>query len=237
MYGVDEVELESLPESLAHVLQGREFERQLQFHTRTPGIQGRPAVFHGHADDDAIHKEAMLRFFRNVDKEVRDFLGPESPPLILAGVDYYFPLYREASRYPRLLDRGIPGSADQIRPDELHRDAWSIARPIFDQARESAIERYRALAGSGRTAKTIEEVLRAAHSGRINTLFIDQREHVWGTYDAARDRLTRETEATANNEDLLDLAAVQTLLSSGTVHLLDKASMPYPGSMAAILRF
>jgi len=235
--GVDEVELESLPESLMEILRNRESERQLQFHTRTPGIQGRPAIFHGHGDEAGTEKEAISRFFREIDKGVRDFFGPGAPPLILAGVDYYFPLYREVSKYAGLVEQGIPGSVDQIRPEELHREAWRVARPIINQARESAIGRYRDLSGTDRTAKTIEQILPAAHAGRIETLFVDKGYHVWGTYDSAHQKVNHEAEATADNEDLLDLAAVQTLLNAGTVYMLDETQMPDDEAIAAVWRY
>jgi len=235
--GLHEVELDSVPESLAEVMKNRESERQLQFHTRTPGIQGRPAEFHGHGDEAGLQKETMLQFFREVDKGVSEFLGTTQSPLVLAGVEYYFPLFREVSKYPRLLDEGISGSAEQMRPEKLHHEAWRLARPIINQTRDAEIQNYGNLSGTGKTAATLDRILPAAHHGRIQTLFLDEDQHVWGSYDVAREEVMPEREATADNEDLLDLAAVQTVLTSGTVYLLDQARMPERATVAAVLRY
>ena len=47
-------------------------------------------------------------------------------PLVLAGVDYLFPIYREANTYPHLLDKGITGSPEELTIKDLHRQSLSL---------------------------------------------------------------------------------------------------------------
>ena len=107
--GMRRVGLEGLPRSLADALGHEEPLRQLQFHTRSP--QGRgglaAAVFHGQGvgTDDA--KDRILRYFRMIDAGIQDLPAQERVPLVLAGVEYLFPIYRKANSYPFLMDEGI----------------------------------------------------------------------------------------------------------------------------------
>jgi hypothetical protein len=234
---IDELELESLPASLAGALRFDDAEKQLQFHTRTSGIAGRPAVFHGHGLDGSEDKDAVLRYFREVDKGLRDFLNASSSPLVLAGVDYYFPLYREANSYPHLVDEGITGSPDLADPRELHSQAWRIVEPMFRESREKALSRYQDLKGTGRTADDIKEIVPAGFYGRVDTLFLSQGAQLWGVSDPASGVIEIHKEQTARNEDLLDLAAVQTLLNGGATFLLGPEEMPDGKDAAAILRY
>jgi hypothetical protein len=234
---VHELELESLPENIAETLRFDDAEKQLQFHTRTSGIAGRPAVFHGHGLDGSEDKDAVLRYFREVDKGLRTFLNNSSNPLVLAGVEYYFPLYREANTYPNLVDDGITGSPDLTSPDDLHQQAWGIVEPLFTESRKKALSRYHDLKGTGRTRNEVGAIVPAAYHGRVDTLFVRQGGQLWGSYKRDEDRVQVDKEQTSENEDLLDLAAVQTLLNSGATYILAQDQMPDGAEAAAILRY
>jgi hypothetical protein len=157
--------------------------------------------------------------------------------LVLAGVDYYFPLYREANSYPHLVDEGITGSPDLADPRELHSQAWRIVEPMFRESREKALSRYQDLKGTGRTADDIKEIVPAGFYGRVDTLFLSQGAQLWGVSDPASGVIEIHKEQTARNEDLLDLAAVQTLLNGGATFLLGPEEMPDGKDAAAILRY
>lgn len=235
---VDEVDLEDVPDGLAGALKLDDGERQLQFHTRTPSSGGRrPAIFHGHgAEDDA--KDRILRYFRQIDAGLRDVLSQETAPLVLAGVEYLFPIYREANTYAHLLGEGVAGNPEELRPEELHRRAWPVVEPHFRAERESSSSRYRQLAGTGRTAADPLQIVEAAIHGRVEVLFVAAGEHVWGTIDpeTAEVRM-REGEPEAGDEDLLDLSAIHTFLNGGAVYAPAADDLPEIPPAAAILRY
>lgn len=85
-----------MPESLADILRRDDAEKQLQFHTGTSGGGGggRPAIFHSHGSEEDL-KEDILRYFRQIDRGVEELLKGQRAPLVLAGVDYLLPIYRE----------------------------------------------------------------------------------------------------------------------------------------------
>lgn len=56
-------------------------------------------VYHGFNPTD-VEQDRFVRWFRKVDEEMIGFLAGEQSPLVLAGVEYYFPLYTSAIFVP-----------------------------------------------------------------------------------------------------------------------------------------
>lgn len=229
-----EIDLEGLPPSLAEALKYDDPQKQLQYHTSGPG---RAAMFHGHGAGIDEHKDNLLRFFRHVDAGIENLLRGQRAPLVLAGVEYFFPIYREASRYPHILEDGIAGNPERLSDEILHRRAWSLVEPRFARVQEEAAARYRQLAGTGKTSTDVARVVPAAHHGRVEVLFTARDAQQWGSYDSNADRVHLLPEAAADGQDLLDLAVVQALGRGAAVHVVDPPRMPEPAPVAAIFRY
>jgi hypothetical protein len=242
---VRELELADVPTSLAEALRWDERENQVRWHTvggPTTGGQRRPAIFHGQggAADDANVKEDILRFFQKVDEGLENYLKGERIPLVLAGVEYLHPIYREANHYPYLADKGITGNADDTRAEELHARAWEIVSPRFRQAQEDAAALYRQQAGmGGRASQDLAEVVPAAYYGRAGTLFVREGARRWGLFDPQTGQVTfhDSDQPTPDDTDLLDFAAAYTYLNNGEVYVVRKAEMPADSDCAAVLRY
>jgi hypothetical protein len=236
---VREIELQDVPESLAEALRYDDPERSVQFHTQTRTIRdGRRAMFHGHGVVTDEDKNNLLRYFHKVDQGVQDLLSDERAPLLLAGVDYLLPIYREANTYPHLLDAGITGNPEELRPEELHGQAWKVIQPHFEEAQHEAVTLYEELAAnSERTSRDIQEIVSAAHYARIDTLFVAVGLHRWGTFNADNNTIEVHGEAQPGDEDLLDAAAVHTLLNDGTIYAVQPEAVPDGAPAAAIFRF
>lgn len=235
-----EIELEDMPTSLAEALRFDEPHSQQQFHTATdssvaPG--SRPAVYHGHGVGTDDEKEEILRYFHHLDKGLADILQDDRIPLVLAGVEYLFPLYREANTYGSLFEEGLSGNPENLGPDELHRQAWEILEPYFRQSQEEALAQYHHLSDTGQSSQNLWEIIPAAHYGRVDTLFVAKGQQQWGSFDPDNDSLVLGAEAKFGKEDLLDSAAVQTLLNGGTVYTLEPEAMPHGAQLAAIFRY
>jgi hypothetical protein len=237
-FTVAEVDLKQVPRTLADALQFDDPERQLQWHTRAAERGGeRAAMFHGHGVGVDDQKDRILRYFRRIDAGLQEFLRNERAPLILAGVEYYFPIYREANTYAHLMEGGIRGNPELERPDELHARAWELVGPVFEQDQENALQRYQQLAGTGRTTDDLALLLPAARDGRVDTLLLSRDVHQWGSFDAESGDVHLRDEPSAGNDDLLDLAATYTLTNSGTVYVLDADKMPGGNPTVAVFRY
>jgi hypothetical protein len=237
-HGLREMDLGGTPRSRAEALKYDDPQRQLQFHTRAPGAGGeRAAMFHGQGvgKDDA--KDGILRFFQQLDQGLHALMREESAPLLLAGVDYLFPIYRQANSYPRLVEQGIAGNPENLKVGELHERAWQIIEPHFLSSQKDAMAGYKRLAGSGRVSRDIKEIIEAACSGKIETLFVAVGVQRWGVTDQDGPAVQLHDQPEPGDEDLLDLAAVRTYANKGTVYALKPEEMPDGASLAAIFRY
>jgi Bacterial archaeo-eukaryotic release factor family 3 len=237
---IDDVTLDHVPENLAAVLKYDDLEKELLLHiagSHGPGRRG-PAVFHGHGAGGEVDKVLLERFLRSVDEGLREILRDEHAPLVLAGVGYEQAMFREITRYRHVLEQGIEGNPETLSRAELHERARALVEPVFTQARQQAAQRYRDAAGRGHGAVCgTGEAVQAAFDGRVETLFVPAGQQQWGTVDPQTHEVTAHPGRRPGDEDLLDHAAVQTLITSGTVYVVAPEQVPGPGPVAALLRY
>lgn len=225
---VKEMEPEGVPENIAEALQYEPLEKQGQFGGSASG------QFHAHGAGDEDFKDNIFRFFRKVDEGLKDILKGDRP-LVLAGVSYILSIYREANTYPRLADDAIEGNPDNLGAADLQKRAREIVEPLFEKAKQEAAERYGHLQGTGKASNRLEEVVPAAVSGRVETLFVPLGRQVMGRFDEGTNSV--EINEEAGERDLLDLAAVGTIRNGGTVYTVDADKVPGGGDVAAIFRY
>lgn len=229
---VGEVNLEDVPTSLAEALGGEERERQLQFHT---AMRGGSAIFHGHgsAGDESEHKKDLLRYFKQIDRGLQDLVCAERIPLVLAGVDYLLPIYREANSCAQLVEEGIVGNPDGLTAGELHEKAWAIVEPHFARTQERAAAKYRELAGTGKATGDLSRIIPSAYQGRVDSLFVAVGIQRWGAVEEDAGNVVVHERHEPGDQDLLDLAAVQTLVHAGEVYAVSPDQVPDSTSPAA----
>jgi len=240
---IEEVEIEDMPTSLAETLRPDydpdvRFQFRVAARSRTDGPGD--AIFHGQGTTGyEVEKEQVVRYFREVDKGIRDLLGDQRAPLILAGVEYLLPIYREVSSYPHLMDEGLTGNPESLTAKDIHERAWKLVEPLFNRDLDEQKALYHELAGRGdQLASTdLKEIVRAAHDGRIATLFVARDVQQWGRF-SPNYTLHVHLDMQPGDQDLLDLAAVQTYLNGGRVYALEKSDIPGDGEpIAAIFRY
>ena len=237
---VREVELDAkTPQSLAEWKRFDEEIRSLQFHTRTdnPASVGeRGGIFYGSGSGaERDNKDDILQWFKQLEDAVEEKIRDERAPLLLAGVEYLLPLYRQASGYARILDEVITGNQENTLAADLHKRAWELVEPHFADDERAAREAYAIQAGRGAPLKRLGDVLRAAHDGRVDTLFVRRGAQRWGAYDNVKRKAIDRSEPEPGDRDLLDLAATQTLMMGGTVFMVD--DVPGGGELAAVVRY
>jgi Bacterial archaeo-eukaryotic release factor family 7 len=237
-YSVSEIELEDIPTGLADTLRHDDRGQPLQFHTRvSAGPSGPAPIFFGHGIGGAEDKRTIVRYFRQIDRGLRDLLRDEPAPLVLAGVEYLFPLYREANSYRHLLDEGLAGNPELMPAADLHTRAWALVQPQFLQAQYEAAAAYERLLGLGRASGDIEAVVQAAYYGQVDRLFVAVGVQCWGTFDPTTHAVHWHREEQTGDEDLLDLAAIHTLLNGGTAYAVAPEYVPDIRPLAAIFRY
>jgi hypothetical protein len=147
------------------------------------------------------------------------------------------PIYAEASKYPNLIEQGITGNPEQLKAEELQERAWPIIEPHFRKSQETAAARYREMLSKGLASHDLKEIIAAAGQGRVDSLFVAIGEEVWGTVSPETDKVQIHQEPQPGDEDLLDLAALQTLFNSGTVFVVPPERVPDDELLAAVFRY
>ena len=233
-FGLRERPLEHCPHSLEEALQYDEPERQVRFRSRA-GAETATRSGHGAGADQV--KDDILKFFRLIDRGLRDPLKEEKAPLVLAGVEYLFPIYRDANTYPYLMDEGIQGNPEEEEEENLHRQALQILKPYYERAEHDAIAQYRQSSGTGLTATDIREIVPAAVHGRVGILLVASGRQQWGVLTPETGAVTLHAAMKPGDEDLLDVAAIQTFINGGMVHLLPPGKIPGQEVLAAVYRY
>ena len=233
---VSEADIGQVGGSLAEALPSSDYQAIFQHHT-----SGSSSVtFHGQGGgSDESAKNELLRYFRLVSDGLTEFLQEDRAPLVLAGVEYLLPIYKEANTYPNLIDEVIKGNPDLLRADELHKSAWNILEPHFQAAQVEAVAQYQQLAGqtSERVTDALEKIVPAAYHGQVETLFVAAGIQQWGIFNPVTSELEIHDQMESGDESLLDLAAVQTYLKGGTVYTMESEKVPGRTSTAAVLRY
>ncbi|MGF2036637.1 MAG: hypothetical protein RMZ43_015210 [Nostoc sp. CmiVER01] len=244
-YSVKEVEVENLPKSLDEALQRDDTAKEGQFRiatskggTSNPFSQ--PGTFHGQGSPDRDRRqEDILQFFQIVDGALHEKLKLQKAPLVLAGVEYLLPLYRQANTYQHLMDEGITGNPEILSVQELHDQAWPIVEADFQKSQQVVLEQFHELFGgdTGKASNNLEEVISAAYYQRVDSLLVAVGQQQWGLFDPSSETVYLHPEKETGDEDLLDFVAAHTLLNGGTVYAVPFEEIPYSTAVAAIYRY
>ena len=237
---LSEIELNVLT-SLREALSTDDPENYLNSHAGSMSAseaKGVRSVFHGHkiTDDE---KKTILRFFQSVNQGLDEMLEEKNIPMVLGGIEDLLSMYREASTYNNLLDEAILGNLDQDSLNELHIKAWQIIKPTFEESQKKAHEKFEQLRSkrSALATSDLQEVIRAARLGQVETLFVPLRAQKWGRFDNEKNRVILRNESGEENQDLFDLAAADAILNSGQVFAVPTGQIPGDGEIAAVLRY
>ncbi|HWM94856.1 MAG TPA: hypothetical protein VN493_29145 [Thermoanaerobaculia bacterium] len=249
-FRIDEIDLEAqgVPTSFTEALgelERRQTHMQASTSSKTPhrfsmGPRGGP-VFSGHGTGEDDLGAELRNYFERFDDALARIDIDRKAPVVLAGVEYLLPIYRDAATtLQNICEDALRGNMEGEKPDDLHAAAWEIVEPHFLQERRKAAERFGDLSSSGRSSTDLNEVLPAIHDGRVESLFVARGVRVWGSYDGDKRKIFFQEDQGAprnGNEDILDLAAVQAYLHGGKVFVVDQQEVPEGKPLAAVFRY
>jgi len=255
---IEQVELEDAPVSLADELKYDEREESLQLTTfagqqATAGAGGRVGMFHGHGGEKDVEKIGLERYLRKVEQAVTKAVSCEADvPLLLMGVEYEIAAYRALNTCAALVDEQVTGSPDKRTSRMIRAHALEALEPRFASRVEDELGELNDKGGSSLTSHDLVEIVSAAATGRVKTIFFSDGTGPFGAFDretfsvegVSADPPTRLREhATADEAntsqagwDLVDLAAAETTLHGGEVHAFIGEEPPVHG-VAAVFRY
>lgn len=225
-----------IPENLDEILETSDSQKSLQFRSNQSSQGG--AIFHGQGVGKDNRNSEISKYFRAVDKGLMKMLHDEDVPMIVACLDHFYPIYKEANTYGHLRPLHISGNPTDSDKLLIHEKAWGILAPYFDQTRQEKILDYQQKPQSSLTSSDISDILKATFEGRIDTLFIENRADIWGIYNSKMHQTQVLDDKQGPVESLLNLAAIQTFLQGGQVYLLEPEKMPDDSSeVNALFRY
>ena len=173
----------------------------------------------------------LADFYKAVDRGVRERLNGTNAPLVLAGVHEDSSIYAMANTYPNLLSNHLPGepagATEELSSEAVEQAYWIIRSDFVEKSKARLMEMKERLSPA-RFSVHLEDVLRAAMDGRVDSLYIDETARRMGVV-AGR--------ANWGEEDLLNRAAIETILHGGSVFSLPTDHMPDGMPVAAIFRW
>jgi hypothetical protein len=229
-----EVEFESVPTSMEEHLKYHVHERSIQQHS---GTAGNGAMYHGQGGDKNEDDKELELFLKHIENKVTKYLKKESGPLILAGPDKMVAYYKKANKYSNLLDEAIKGNSDNKSPKELAEESWEIAEHYFQEDIESDIERFNNLQGSDLISTELEEIVKSAYYGKVDTLFVPMGTRQFGIFNPDENKVNMSESLNGEAVDLINYAAISAIRTGSTLYGLPKSEIPKNSGLAAIYRY
>lgn len=241
-YFIEEIDLKDLPTGLREFLADTQVMKSLQFHSGTGAAAKdgrRRAMHHGQGvQDDKNEKERISLFFQRLDEGIRDLLPDEKTTLVLAGQPHVLALYREASHTKNLVDDEIDKNPSDLSDVELHERAWKKVRPMLEEPKEKAMERFMALHGkeSEKADARFQVVLPASLYRKVDTLFVPHDKARWGLFNEETHDVALHSNRKNHDTELFNRMAVNTQRFGGTVYPVESEAIPNGNEIAAVLR-
>ena len=236
-FGIQFINVPGMPRGVDDVVHFEEKDDEDLFRTETIGA-GAGASYHGIGTGRPDHKTDLAMYFDEVDETLwKEVLNRENVPLLLAGVEYLIPIYKEVAKYKPIWQEAMTGSHEHENTQSLYQQARTIMEPYFEERVDKALNIYANQSATELTSSIPEDVIPAAHYGRIAQLFVMKGEHIWGNFDEMNNQLTIHPTQQEGDECLVDRTVIKTLMTGGEVFMLPERRMPGGSKLAAIMRY
>jgi len=236
-FGMYYVKVDELPKGVDDVVHFEEKDDQGLWRTGSSGAGG-GANYHGIGAGKPDDKENIAMYFDEIDETLFKYvLNRENVPLLLAGVEYLIPIYRSVAKYKPIWEDAVTGNKEHEDVNALYQLARKKMEPYFEERHTKALKAYWDQSATASTSSIASDVIPAAHYKQVWHLFVQQGEHIWGSFDEMNNKLTIHDTQQEGDECLIDKAVIKTILNAGEVHVLPKEKMPGQSKIAALMRY
>jgi hypothetical protein len=213
-------------------------DHNLIYNAMTSGAQGTvgPSALAPQGGDDKAKDEYLSHFFKQINKGVNDVLKGKTEPLVLCAVEYEIPIYRGVNSYPHLADEEVHGAPNSLKSGEMHARAIEALERSYASKIDAVLADWNHRVGAGASSR-LKEVVTAAHDGRVLTLLVSDSMEKTGVFDEPTHRVKGAETGGTGDEDLVNDAAVQTILHAGEVLVAPHNKLPNGSPLAAIFRY
>ncbi|ABU57404.1 baeRF7 domain-containing protein [Roseiflexus castenholzii] len=238
--GITAVPLPDAPAGIDDLPQTDPTGRQAQRHV-APSTRGGAsgAMYPGHGGNIYDEKAEVQRYLQAVSNAVERALSRARDPLVLAGVDYMVSMYRALNGYAHVIDTHISGSPDHVNDEALGERGAHVLMTHRSRLATDERDRFEALLqyNPPRASTNLRSILPAAHAGRVARLLVASDRQMWGRYNPDDETISLHDEPLPGDDDLLDIAAQQTLLHGGEAVAVPATDIPGSNGVAAVFRY
>ncbi len=253
--GVEAVEIDDLPKNLqdALLMQFGKDQDGLNYQTGGNYSQGGRStdqggtrklpspMYHGHGGGREEHDAYLARYFLEVSRGIREYLGGAEGPVILAAVDYCHPIFKQSSKLRNLADEGIDGNVHFWNDQQIYEAAWPIAKKEMERRVDETLQLWERSFGRGSAEMDPATIGRRVVEGRVHRLLLDEAAELWGQYDRTTGEFEEindgaEDEDKAMAVDVFDEIAETVIQLGGDVVVMPSDKMPSDTGIGAILR-
>jgi hypothetical protein len=192
-------------------------------------------IYHGHGGKPDARKDEIEGFLRSLVAPLRTLLPRSGTPVILAGVTSLLAMFREIFEHPALAPQQLEESCDHLTDSELHRRVWPVMESILDDERTQKSANAFAEAADARCSRDPQVIVPAAHLGGVEVLVAARDACLRGSFDPTRSVAPVRIDG-MDEEDLVNLAAMDTLRNRGEVIIVDRDKAPGCADMSVVLR-
>jgi hypothetical protein len=235
----EEVDLTGrVPRSLAEYLQTSKPDHTMDNRTSSgPASGSSKGVMFTTSTDREARDEYLLHFYKDVSRGVSDLLrGQDKTPLVACGVEYELALFERVNTWQNTCPEGVRGAPNGLTGGEMHARALECVNKQYEREIEEVLAQHNRQGGEAATAG-VNEIVKAAYDGRVLHLFAADNAQAMGNFDEATHRARTHQIPRSGDEDLINAAALQTILHGGRVSVLPQSRVPGNRPLAANMRY
>jgi hypothetical protein len=187
------------------------------------------------SEDNVIQ---LSHFYKQVSEGITVYLRErhDESPLVIAGVEYEIATFRKVNVYPNLAHDVVHGAPDGLKGGELHKRALDAVHSFFEAPLRKALVRYEE-AGTQRSSSTVKDIVKASFDGRVLDLILAEGAQYMGVFDDSTRGVKGHKQHVDGDEDLLNAAALETLLHGGEVFIVAGNQIPHGAPAVAVYRY
>lgn len=197
--------------------------------SKLPGGQG--------INTSAVRDDAHRQFFKTVDDALSDLQKANPLELVVVGVERNLAFFQEVTQNAKAIVGQLAGNHDETSPSALGKLVWPLYQAGATTKRTDALVQLDSAVGVNRHASGIDQVWRAAESGKIRTLLVEKDFHYPADLSPDGKQLLPFTGKGATAlDDAADEAIERTLARGGEVFFYDPGTLDIHQKIAAIVR-
>ena len=228
---IKEIEVEELPINIKEFLN---LDEEAAEQYQSINTAGGSSIFNGQgAEPD--DNEDLLHYLKKIDKVINKELKDKDKYLLVAADDSLFTIYKDINNYDKFLEENLSGNAKQMNKKELIEKSWKIVESHLHDYLNDLKERYLELKSGVKTSADLEDIIKAAYFGKVDTLMLNKKAEKAGIFVEEENKI--KLMDNDKDHDLYNFTAVQTILNGGNVYPLEKEEMPDEEDIVAIYRY